>query len=295
MSELLKSENYLIWLKKNTNISTLKQIQLAYELQAGTYESYFNNETIEMKNEMINNANVLKKYIIEILKKKNICNIFEGGIGEANMVRYLLNVLNDSEKSRIYIHGCDLSISRLNISKKYVNNNNNNLCCCDLMNLPYKDNTFDIVYTNSAIEPNKDKEEKILSELYRVANNFLILFEPSYEEANDRCKQKFEKHGYIKNLKKFIIKKKLNMIEIGLTSSTDYYCQCKYVIKKNELDHPNNEIIYVCPLFKEKLEKFEYDNKLFYKVNSINLLYFIIDDIPILLIENSLPFKKIDK
>ena len=41
-----------------------KQIQLAYELQAGTYEAYFNNETIEMKNVMINNANVLKKYII---------------------------------------------------------------------------------------------------------------------------------------------------------------------------------------------------------------------------------------
>ena len=63
------------------------------------------------------------------------------------------------------------------------------------------DNSFDIVFTHHAIEPNGGKEKQILSELYRVANKYLILVEPAYDLVdNDKIRRRMEEHGYIKNL-----------------------------------------------------------------------------------------------
>ena len=50
------------------------------------------------------------------------------------------------------------------------------------------------------MEPNGGYEKILLSELYRVTNNYLILLEPAYELANEESRKRMKEHGYITNL-----------------------------------------------------------------------------------------------
>jgi hypothetical protein len=75
------------------------------------------------------------------------------------------------------------------------------LCTGDLLSIPFLDNSIDVVYTSHSIEPNGGAEERILRELFRIAQRYLILCEPGYELAGIEAKARMDSHGYCKNLK----------------------------------------------------------------------------------------------
>ncbi|MEM6299621.1 MAG: class I SAM-dependent methyltransferase, partial [Bacteroidota bacterium] len=74
------------------------------------------------------------------------------------------------------------------------------LCVGSLQEIPFADNTFDLIMTSHALEPNGGDEQKILQELFRVSADVVALFEPSYEFADERGKQRMTEKGYIKHL-----------------------------------------------------------------------------------------------
>lgn len=88
--------------------------------------------------------------------------------------------------------GFDLSWSRLKFAKEFLKDHNNErfkLFTANLFEIPLLDNSVDIVYTSHSIEPNGGQEEKALKELYRIANKYVVLLEPSFELGNEAAKK----------------------------------------------------------------------------------------------------------
>lgn len=113
----------------------------------------------------------------------------------------MISKLNKQPK---YKYGFDISWSRIKECNNFLNEDNlldNTFTFVgDIFSIPLKNNSIDIVYTAHALEPNGGNEKKLLKELYRVTSKYLILFEPSYEFANDEQRKRMDYYGYIKNL-----------------------------------------------------------------------------------------------
>lgn len=185
--------------KNNTKNNTEEGIMISYDFQSGTYVEAYKNNEIKMELELHWNdiLNYLQKY----------CNgkysILECGVGEATAFSYILKNLNIKPYKAF---GFDISWSRIKIGTEFLKENfledKADLFVANMFDIPFKDESVDIVYTVHAMEPNGGNEEKLLKELYRVTKKYLLLFEPIYELASDEQKRRMEHHGYIKNLRK---------------------------------------------------------------------------------------------
>lgn len=126
--------------------------------------------------------------------------VVEAGIGEGTTFSFVLKHLVDSVR---HAHGFDIAWSRIATCRKWLKHNGLNdvfLSMASLLHMPYKDSSFDVVYTSHTIEPNGGNEEPILKELFRVSSRYLILLEPAYEFASEESRSRMERLGYCRNL-----------------------------------------------------------------------------------------------
>jgi len=94
-----------------------------------------------------------------------------------------------------------------------------NLFVGELEAIPLPDGAADVVFTSHAVEPNHGREAEILSELYRVAGRFLVLFEPCYEWASPDGRIRMEHHGYCRGLRETAERMGWNVIAHRLIDS----------------------------------------------------------------------------
>ena len=66
--------------------------------------------------------------------------------------------------------------------------------------MPFADDSFDLVFTAQAVNPNHGREEEAMRELYRVTRRWLLLFELDYELGNEETRRRIEEHGYCRDL-----------------------------------------------------------------------------------------------
>ena len=191
--------NIMNFLKQECNESSndIADILISYDFQAGTYiKAFYNNQQF-----YFDYLKPLAKIIDET--GVNCKSLLDCGTGEGTVLTPLLKMI---EHKFEHVGAVDISWSRIKnaqlFSKKFYNNwDKVDFAVGDMFNLPCADNSFDIVFTHHAIEPNGGKEKQILSELYRVANKYLILVEPAYDLVdNDKIRRRMEEHGYINNL-----------------------------------------------------------------------------------------------
>lgn len=179
---------------KNTN--TTEDIMISYDFQAGSYtRAYYDNPQIYER--VISEVAA----VIDNLDG-NKRSIMEAGMGEGQAIYTLVRKLKNPPK---YWGGIDISWSRIKVAQKFFIDQNCEFAikrCAmgDMFSLPFADNSVDIVFTCHSIEPNTGHEKEILSELYRVANEYLVLKEPAYDMADAEQKKRMEKMGYIRNL-----------------------------------------------------------------------------------------------
>jgi len=265
-------------LSKNTE----EIIEIAYDIQAGSYISAMEIDEYRKKN---------KIYCAEIAKTiQNVrggerISILEAGLGEATT---LSGVLKNIGSNSLNAYGFDLSWSRIACARKWLQSQDISgvsLCTGSLLHIPFADNSIDIVYTSHSIEPNGGKEEPILRELYRVARNFLILLEPSYELGNETTRKRNESHGYCKNLNRIseslgykVTEHKLLPVPFNPLNPT----AITVIRKGTTIDTPENK--FVCPKFKSYLER---KGEYFYSPEAL-AVYPIINGIPCLRIENAI-------
>lgn len=280
--------------KVNIAENTTDSILMSYDLQAGSYiDSYIKNKISDNYHENGKRVELscqeaskkFCKFIASEIKKFDFTTILEAGVGEATS----LNLIADNfDSSSVKFSGFDLAPSRIMHAKGFLKTNNKkaDLIVANLLKTPYEDNAFDIVYTIHAIEPNTLNCEKILKELYRITNKYLILVEPSFELGNQATKENIEKHKYIKNLSESVHNLGYKIIKYELCPVGTYSNQpAIMIIEKNGSAKSKDNVKYACPICHKELI---YDGNYF--CNECFRVFPEIKNIPLLTEESSIVF-----
>lgn len=192
-----KGENIMQYLnnKDRSVVNAVSDIMISYDVQAGSYIADYKNRKSMRDPVYAEIVNVLNR-----LNVRGVQYVLEAGVGEAVALGHILqNLTQKPELSYAF----DLSWSRIKYGQDYLNKldvGNVQMFTGDLFQAPIRDNSIDIVYTIHAVEPNGGREKEALQELYRMARQYVVLFEPAYELACKEAKKRMHSHGYITKL-----------------------------------------------------------------------------------------------
>lgn len=191
--------DYLKSLDSHT-LNSVEDIMISYDFQAGTYtENYFADPALRQRRDKLT-ARIAKT--IDSLPCGHQ-SIFEAGVGEATGFAPLMQYL---EKPFVFQGGADISWSRIKYAKKFVKEicsesfSSDYLVMGDLFALPLQDNSVNVLYTCSSLEPNGGHEKSLLQECYRVVAEYMVLVEPGYEFADEKHRARMRRHGYVTEL-----------------------------------------------------------------------------------------------
>lgn len=223
---------------------------IAYDLQSG---SYIQNVCSNIERNLLW-CEQIAKIIFPILPDSG--SILEVGVGEATTLTGVLKELNGKVGSA---YGFDISWSRISMGKKWMKENKKGarLFVADLMNIPFADDSIDVVYSSHSLEPNGGKEIAALSELLRVARHSVVLIEPIYELASDQAKARMRSHGYVRNLKESSEKLGADVFDYRLLKHISNPLNPSGVLslrkKSDKQNIKKNDNIWQCPITGELL------------------------------------------
>jgi len=284
LRELLEKDvNITEYLKRKQGVdfNTSKIIEIAYDLQSGSYIEFSENNKLYMESYAEWAAHIIGQYAGRDNKT-----ILDAGTGEITTFSYVLTALNN--KNIEMVPYCfDISWSRLYagkqwIQKKFPKHYAAHAFCSNLLSIPLHSDSIDVVTTFHALEPNGGKEEEIFKELLRISKKCLILFEPSYENNSIEGKKRMERLGYVKGLPELINTSEAKLIDVipfnnPLNDLNPTHAYIIQTMKKQSIDK-NFEVHYTIPGTDLTLE-FQKDS---YYSRDQGISYPIISGIPIL-------------
>lgn len=151
----------------------------------------------------------------------------------------------------------------------------------DIFSLPLQTSSINVMYTFLALEPNGGHERELLTELYRVAHDYIILFEPAWEFANVEQRERMVHHGYVKDLYACAKSLEYDVVSydlLGLSFHSLHPIGCM-IIHKHSNTAESTSTPWGCPVTHEVLE---YHRGCYVARNS-GLIYPIMDSIPCLM------------
>lgn len=282
-----KGENITQYLRNKFNEpeNTSEIIEIAYDLQAGSYirDVENNREKAQLcANEL---ADILSEYI------ESGDTLLDVGTGELTTITLVLN--------SIYVEfanvlAFDISWSRLKKGMKFHIDNNRKLnvnvdtFVADIKDIPLHDKCVDVVTSTHALEPNGGNLSALLKELFRVAKRKLVLFEPSYELNSNEGKARMDKLGYIKGVETEVVRlggRVTDIIPITNTSNPLNPTAC-YVIEppSNSSNIEIDKAILCVPGTNFRLK----DSGTFLVSEDTGLLFPVLENIPILLSKSAI-------
>ncbi len=183
--------------KMGKDVNTSEIIEIAYDLQAGSYISAVTKNLHSVKQYTSELAKILSAHVSED------CSMLDIGTGEMTTLTFILNEMDFIPKK---ILAFDISWSRLIKGKEFFcehlgsKNIDVSTFVADIKQIPLHSGCVDIVISNHALEPNGKNLPTLLSELFRVVKKKIILFEPSYELNSDEGRARMDRLGYIKGV-----------------------------------------------------------------------------------------------
>ena len=240
----------------NPNLDRSEIIEIAYDIQSGSYTKY-----------ALESSGILKRYASEIcdLAKPYLAEhdvILDCGAGELTT----LSALSEHLPAQCQLLACDISLSRLKVGRRFAERVMRGdlaralrLFVADMGRLPIADSSVDVVSTSHALEPNHGRERDLLAELLRVARRQLLLFEPSWENADELVRTRMEQHGYVRDLPQHIDAAGGRLVSVeplpnSLNSVNPTYC---YVVEPvNKESQPSfADQAFQCPRSGQPLHK----------------------------------------
>lgn len=178
--------------------NTPQIIEIAYDLQAGTYVQARDAAPDQWRAYVTELAAILRPLI------RSGDRVFEAGTGEMTT---LIGVANACYGEISTHYAMDISWSRIAVGRgianvELVSNLADRLSSFvgDLLHIPLRDKSIDVVWTSHALEPNGGREEALLAELFRITRRWVVLFEPSYENNTSAGQARMDSLGYVKGL-----------------------------------------------------------------------------------------------
>ncbi len=229
--KLLVNKIINLFLKDKINLVKSRQVsnvKKKYDTIAGSYLEDIlkpnQNFIAQTKGKVFKVKGNIKNYYASCISKliviTNSQKILDVGAGELTTYYLIKKILDKKKYSIIKPYCLDLSLKRLMIGKNFLNSigQNIDIVQSDAQNMPFDDNSFDLVYTCHCLEQVPQIFEKCIREMLRVSKKYLILIEPSYELSNDITRKHIFKKNYIKinnkilnSLKKICIYKRYRM------------------------------------------------------------------------------------
>lgn len=268
--------------KNSSKINSLESILISYDLQAGSYIK--ESKSVKFKKIYNDYSSGIAKIIDEITGNK-INSLLEVGVGECTTLSQIISKIKHIPKLS---YGFDISWSRIRFGIDYMKLNNYSqphfLFMANLYQTPIASNSIDIVYTSHSLEPNGSREKEALVELYRITRNYLVLFEPSYEFADEGAKKRMRKLRFVKNLYKTAIDLGYDIIENKLFDHPlNPENPTGLMIIKKKIKRKSSKNTLVCPITRAPL-KFARNS---YYSNKSLLAYPIVDQVPCLMSQYS--------
>jgi len=256
-------------------------IELSYDMQSGSYIEFMKNN--EWSKYVEESTGYVVSRILSLCDPKSI---LEAGIGEGTTFSSMIRNMGNRD---VNSYGFDLSWSRIAFAKKWLSQEKieyNQLCTGSLFNIPFLDNSIDVVYTSHAVEPNGGREAAILESLYRVAKKYVVLMEPGYEFASDNAKKRMDSLGYCKSLNNIAISLGYNVIVHELLPMVFDIKNptALTIIKKVIVDNESNESILACPKYSVPLSSI---SGALFSSEALSV-YPIIGDIPCLRVKDAI-------
>ena len=245
-------------------------IEIAYEIQAGSYTSAFSESEFGSKRNK-----VLHDIIRRYSDLDDVANVGVFGVGEAaNWIGF------DGVVKSFY--GVELSYSRLRYARSNIAELNgiqkSTLIKGDASEVIFNSNSFDLTMTLHSIEPNGNVQgEKMLKNVINYSSRYIILFEPDYSTAPAPMKSRMEANGYVCNIQDVIDSdSSVSMVDkflLDIQENKDNLTTC-WILKKNTFEDSVDHKL-VCPYSNNTLVDFEGSK---YSSDS-GLIYPVIDDI----------------
>jgi SAM-dependent methyltransferase len=248
-----QGENILRLIRDRFGLSTNEQaaILASYDLQAGSYIEALADPEFRSVHQLYTQA------IADVIRPLEPRSLLEAGVGEATTLWEVSRHLSAIE----HLYGFDLVWSRVYCGARYLRKRGNraSLLVGELEAIPFPDNSFDVVFTAHAVEPNNGREEVILGELYRVTRKYLALFEPGYELAGPEARARMESHGYCRGLPALAKRRGWRVVDWRMLNVSIHASNptAVLVIEKNPIELPSYNtkvgIPFSCPACREVL------------------------------------------
>lgn len=187
-----KGENVVNSLLARFTDAKQEAIEIAYELQAGSYTAGRDKETARAYRR--EQHEILLNEVMPLCHAKGGASLLDAGTGEGTGWYGF-----DFAASPVAtLHAVDISLNRLAYLPQNVKAPTTALVPvrADLRNMPYHPHSFDIVVTMHAVEPNGGSEREIVGALAALSADMICLFEPDYRAASPEGKARMEKLGY---------------------------------------------------------------------------------------------------
>lgn len=189
-------QNIMRLFRERTGASenTTEAVLAAYDLQAGNYRAQLRDPVHHARKE--HNTAVLARVLDELDGER----ILDAGTGEATTLCTMAAKLKRPPR---LLAGFDLSWSRIAHARVHARGFpgvDPHFFTGDLFHIPVADDSFDIVFTSHALEPNHGREQEALAGLARVSRRWIALFEPCYEFGGEGTRRAIEEKGYVRGL-----------------------------------------------------------------------------------------------
>ena len=198
----------------------------------------------------------IRKEIRGHLSEYKFKNILEVGVGELTSLEDIYNFFGPD----IDCYGVDLSLNRLEFGLAEFAQRHQKcpvVAKANAIQLPFADNSFDLVYTRHTLEQMPKIFQAALAEIFRVSKGHVVLFEPTYELGTITQRLKMLSSDYVRGIPDYVRSRDDVSVDAyhlmkNSANPLNHTSHMKLQINKPR-DLPPSQVEFICPVTKGPL------------------------------------------